>query len=231
MTNKLRTNNIDRVVVTFEEMKKIIRIIEKYGNKSIGENVEYIRDVFNEVMIVTVPDNYEQLSRFSVAIGSKPLRKQAIYLKKDCSTGKMLPQTGWLDHNGEFEYVHNTVDYGMVEDAVIILTYIFLMSEKESDTGKIVSYDKTIKCIEHENKVTTMKKNHKNKLVRKVKIERKKEYTFNIPDGDEKRAYNRMCESWGVRGHWRHYKNGHKKWIAGYPKGEGRKEAKEYTLK
>lgn len=40
----------------------------------------------------------------------------------------------------------------------------------------------------------------------------------------------RHCEAWGVRGHYRHYKNGNVVYIAPYIKGKGRLKKKEYLV-
>lgn len=45
------------------------------------------------------------------------------------------------------------------------------------------------------------------------------------------REYKRHTESWDVIGHPRHYKSGLIKWIAGFTKGKGRKDPKNYIVK
>lgn len=43
--------------------------------------------------------------------------------------------------------------------------------------------------------------------------------------------YTRHCESWGVRGHYRHYKNGKVVYIAPFTKGSGRLKQSTYLVK
>lgn len=45
----------------------------------------------------------------------------------------------------------------------------------------------------------------------------------------EPRVFIRHCEAWGVRGHYRHYKNGKTVFIAPYIKGSGRMKKTEYN--
>lgn len=48
---------------------------------------------------------------------------------------------------------------------------------------------------------------------------------------DVKRRYERHTESWGVRGHYRHYQSGRVVWVRGYTKGNAEKrEDKEYLV-
>lgn len=47
----------------------------------------------------------------------------------------------------------------------------------------------------------------------------------------EARKYNRYCEAWGVRGHYRHYKNGRTVYIKPYKKGKGQMKNTEYNIK
>lgn len=47
---------------------------------------------------------------------------------------------------------------------------------------------------------------------------------------DDKRPYARHMESWEVKGHYRHYKNGKVVFIKGYTKGEGTKQDKIYVV-
>ena len=51
-------------------------------------------------------------------------------------------------------------------------------------------------------------------------------------DSDEQREYNRQIESWGVRGHWRTYKNGKRVWIKPQVRGDKSKQVadKTYTI-
>lgn len=49
-------------------------------------------------------------------------------------------------------------------------------------------------------------------------------------DTKEKRKYNKHCESWEVRGHYRHYKNGKVIFIKGYPKGKGKTKTTTYII-
>lgn len=56
-------------------------------------------------------------------------------------------------------------------------------------------------------------------------------YEYDEPnDSNQKRLFNRITESWGVRGHWRSYKSGKRAWVKPHVKGHGDKEAKEYKL-
>ena len=45
------------------------------------------------------------------------------------------------------------------------------------------------------------------------------------------RSFTRHCEAWGVRGHYRHYKNGKVVYIAPYQKGKGRLKQTTYKIK
>lgn len=45
------------------------------------------------------------------------------------------------------------------------------------------------------------------------------------------RSFTRHCEAWGVRGHYRHYKNGKVVYIAPYQKGRGRLKQTTYKVK
>lgn len=78
---------------------------------------------------------------------------------------------------------------------------------------------------------------NKNKKVktsknRKTYIHKKIYKVLNVPEDYVKRSYIRTAESWGVRGHWRHYKNGKKVWINSYIKGRKDKQekSKEYRI-
>lgn len=86
--------------------------------------------------------------------------------------------------------------------------------------------------IKEEKEVTEHTKNKKVKnnkkeynLLDAIKIYQKNE--------GEKRKYEITCESWDVRGYFRHYKNGKVIWIAPFKKGKKRKEEnnKEYKLR
>lgn len=70
---------------------------------------------------------------------------------------------------------------------------------------------------------TTNKKNKKkNKQVKY--ITNTKYIINNITNDTEKRVYNKTCDTWDVRGHWRTYKkSGRRVWINGYKKGDKEK--------
>lgn len=48
--------------------------------------------------------------------------------------------------------------------------------------------------------------------------------------GRKNNSYERVAESWNVRGHWRHYKNGHSIFIQPYQKGAGKLNPKIYKM-
>lgn len=52
-----------------------------------------------------------------------------------------------------------------------------------------------------------------------------------IYDPHKARKYNRYCEAWGVRGHYRHYKNGKVIFVRPHTKGVGRLKDTEYVIK
>lgn len=59
--------------------------------------------------------------------------------------------------------------------------------------------------------------------------------TYKVTDVEtkiERREYNRIRESWGVRGHWRQYKSGKKVWIEEHTKGkkEEAQDLQEYRI-
>jgi hypothetical protein len=64
----------------------------------------------------------------------------------------------------------------------------------------------------------------KNKKSNVVPLKSKK-YTFaNTNKGEREYKYNRHKEVWSVKGHWRHYKDGHKVWIKPHRRGIGEVE-------
>lgn len=71
----------------------------------------------------------------------------------------------------------------------------------------------------------------KNKGAKKAKIISSYYITQeDLENKDFKRDYNKIMESWTVKGHTRTYKNGKTVWIAPYTKGNGEKTPKEYEL-
>jgi hypothetical protein len=66
----------------------------------------------------------------------------------------------------------------------------------------------------------------KNRVVKITSVQ----YSFDYSNEGAKRAYQRHTESWKVRGHWRHYKNGKSVWIEPYTKGKGEIEPKTYKF-
>lgn len=77
----------------------------------------------------------------------------------------------------------------------------------------------------------TVKKRGKHKQGGKTKIIKVNtvKYTFDLTKED-KREYTRKTESWPVRGHYRHYKNGNKVWIKPTVKGKGETSGNTYKL-
>ena len=55
---------------------------------------------------------------------------------------------------------------------------------------------------------------------------------LDVVENKEKRDYNRVAESWRVRGHWRQYKSGKKVWIEEHTKGkkEVEQDTQEYKI-
>jgi len=76
-----------------------------------------------------------------------------------------------------------------------------------------------------------VKKRGKHKQGGKTKIIKVNtvKYTFDLTKED-KREYTRKTESWLVRGHYRHYKNGKKVWIKPTVKGKGETSGNTYKL-
>ena len=75
------------------------------------------------------------------------------------------------------------------------------------------------------------KKNKKNKKT--VKYITNTKYIIKNITSSEKRAYNKTCDAWDVRGHWRTYKkSGRRVWVAGYKKGNKEKNTlNHYKIK
>lgn len=102
------------------------------------------------------------------------------------------------------------------------MEYIIRESQKRK-------YEYVIKEEKEIKENTISKKAKKNKieynLLDAIKIYQKNE--------GEKRKYEITCESWDIRGHFRHYKSGKVVWIAPYKKGKKIKEEnnKEYKLR
>lgn len=111
-----------------------------------------------------------------------------------------------------------------------VIRYISL-TEGFSKTKKI-KYRKPLELTNKENKSISHKKK-KNTVTIKKTI-----YTIVPPDKlpEEKYSlsslgtYERHTGSWGVRGHWRHYKNGNKTWVKPHIRGQGIYESKIYKL-
>jgi hypothetical protein len=82
-----------------------------------------------------------------------------------------------------------------------------------------------------ERSARTLKKRGKHKQGGKTKIIKVNtvKYTFDLSKED-KREYTRKTESWNVRGHYRHYKNGKKVWIKPTVKGTGETSGNTYKL-
>lgn len=102
------------------------------------------------------------------------------------------------------------------------MEYIIRESKKRT-YEYVIKEEKEIK--EH-TKNKTVKNNKKEyNLLDAIKIYQKNE--------GEKRKHEITCESWDVRGYFRHYKNGKVIWIAPFKKGKKRKEEnnKEYKLR
>lgn len=56
--------------------------------------------------------------------------------------------------------------------------------------------------------------------------------TYSIqPDSSIPKAFTRRCEAWGVRGHYRHYKDGKIVYIRPYQKGSGRIKQTTYAVR
>ena len=218
---KLRTNNIDRIVATYDE---IVEISKKLSEKDCTGIAPYVVEMFSEIMVVLEPDGYDKLNAMSKLIGNRELRKQAIVMKRE--NGKFTPYTGWFS-NETLEYEENKLDNSLLENGVMAIAYLYMMSQV-NDENNSVSYDESITIDKYENKVATMKKVGK-RTVRKINVISRKSIKLNALKMDC-RAYNRLAESWNVRGHWREYKNGNRVWIKGYVKGSGEKTVKEYKI-
>lgn len=61
-------------------------------------------------------------------------------------------------------------------------------------------------------------------------IHKKTYKVLNIESELDKRDYHRIIESWGVRGHWRHYKSGKAVWIKEHTKGDKEVGPKTYRI-
>lgn len=223
---QLRTSGIDRVVVTDSELNKIMEILHKKGG--IGSVAHYIAGMFEEIMVVFLPDNHKAMDNMRMKLHGEKFRKQAVVLKRDNGVGKLVPTTGFWSENKEIlEHQIGEYDKTMIEDSVLVLSYLYMMSQVVDETNEI-TYDDSVTVESYENKVVTMKKVGK-RTVRKVKLITRKSLNLNVLQLNKK-TYVRIVESWNVRGHWREYKNGNRTWVKGYVKGKGEKTAKEYTI-
>ena len=100
----------------------------------------------------------------------------------------------------------------------------YIIRESKKRTYEYVIKEE--KEVTEHTKNKTVKNNKKEyNLLDAIKIYQKNE--------GEKRKYEITCESWDVRGYFRHYKNGKVIWIAPFKKGKKRKEEnnKEYKLR
>lgn len=78
---------------------------------------------------------------------------------------------------------------------------------------------------------TKKKKGSKKKSGGKTYIYKKIYKVLDVESSIEKREYNRIRESWRVKGHWRHYKSGKTVWIEEHTRGNKEKQPESQEFK
>lgn len=131
---------------------------------------------------------------------------------------------GIIEPKIEVEYNDFATDEGAFSGKLIHLIL---------NTLEYINKPKEEVVITEKREVKKSKKGKKNKRNGgKTYIYKKVYKVLDVVENKEKRDYNRVAESWRVRGHWRKYKSGKKVWINGYSKGKGRdtQDKKEYRI-
>jgi hypothetical protein len=103
--------------------------------------------------------------------------------------------------------------------------YIWLFFEINAQAFK--SYNRYEKCKRY------MKRMHEKAEPlppKTIRLQKSIEVFFDDNQTDTLREYKRRCESWQVRGHYRHYKNGKTVFIEPYTKGQGKIKQTNYVI-
>jgi len=103
-----------------------------------------------------------------------------------------------------------------------VLMYMALMPKEFEHDEEPTMNDNRIKRAKRHNQYNP---NNQIKLTRKI-------YNLINPTfrNIDKKEYNRVAQSWGVRGHFRQYKSGLKIWVKPFQKGTGNLKHKNYII-
>ena len=140
-----------------------------------------------------------------------------------------IKHTQPLDDDDENLFIGSTIDglpLEILEDKMSNDSFTFLSIITRLTVGVIdylnqpLSYQKTEEIY----KKTKKKNNKKSKKMKKnIRYIKKTVYNINNIMGSSAKEYERHTDSWQVRGHWMHYKNGKKVWRKAYTKGDKEK--------
>jgi hypothetical protein len=219
----MRIEKIDKIILTYKEYEEISTWVQ-------AQNFESVDITLNEGMIIMNDIEYKG---FKMQIG--------IYFRINQSNGDIFIQQ--YDMEDMKPLITATVDEeyfksGKMHIEVKNRWERFMNREDLERNIKITiltvldifqymnHYQENV-VIEEEKKRVRKAPRHgtsKGKKSNVVPLKSKK-YTFtNTNNQTKKYKYNRHKENWSVKGHWRHYKDGHKTWIKPHQRGLGEVE-------
>lgn len=246
----------DRIVITENQIVEVSQWYQKSGSFNLhSESL-----VFNAGLIIFLSDLapisklIHRFQRISQEKAINLLYKELnviLYENKDKSMEKFKQSTVFVLHNifmevdGKIVDSHTRFVSGSNEKEVNIQT-IFVEGESSSVSYQqqmeaaatlyrnFISVNEYVANVEreriHVEKTGIKSKSHKGKRTKTRKVITISKNIFIYDKSAEKRLFNRITDTWGVRGHWRQYKTGKKTWVQPHVKGNGEKEAKEYVL-
>lgn len=130
-----------------------------------------------------------------------------------------------------FNLIRNKINIDSAKSGLAFLISSLLYIGVVQSSRKVVY--RQSKGMSFNSKSNTNNKKKTNTIKIEVLNGDKVMYTMDGNEGVIKgfKTYTRKTESWLVLGHWRKYKNGNKKWINSYIKGEGKQKPKHYKVK